>query len=215
MYTPVLYGLLIYLLYVLVPLIPALIIYKLFPNTKVGLAGPLGNLKMNASGAFAAYLIIVIMGHFIIKQNLSFVEEIKTMENKIEKLKRDLNEKWTISAPIEFYDSHGNKLSDGSNNDVGNILEIEVLPPYISYVRSNLVEFEVFSNKTLPAVSFSFPGFDSHLIELDSFKSTAKEENKILLKAIQFKKNLFEYNEESTASSLPSDSDIEGPPTEK
>jgi hypothetical protein len=55
----------LYLLYVLLPLIPAILIYRLFPDTKVAVSGPLAGLTMKASGAFAAYVIIVALGVFL------------------------------------------------------------------------------------------------------------------------------------------------------
>ncbi len=57
----------LYALYVLLPMIPAILIYRLFPDTKVGIKGPLGNLTMKASGAFAAYIIVVLLGFFLIQ----------------------------------------------------------------------------------------------------------------------------------------------------
>jgi hypothetical protein len=44
-----------YLLAVLCPLIPAILIYRLFPETKVSVPGPLAGLTLRAGGAFAAY----------------------------------------------------------------------------------------------------------------------------------------------------------------
>jgi hypothetical protein len=77
-YLPVLYGLLLYILYVVMPLIPSVIIYKMFPDTTVGATGLLGNLKINATGAFAAYIIIVVLGHFVIKRNLEFIDQLES-----------------------------------------------------------------------------------------------------------------------------------------
>ena len=48
-------------LWVLLPLIPAILIYWLFPDNKVAVTGPLAGLKVNASGAFAAYLIVFLV----------------------------------------------------------------------------------------------------------------------------------------------------------
>ena len=48
----------LYVIYFLVPLIPAILIYKIFPETSVVASGRFSNLKVNSSGAFAAYLVI-------------------------------------------------------------------------------------------------------------------------------------------------------------
>ena len=57
----------LYALYVLLPMIPAILIYRFFPDTKVGIKGPLGNLTISASGAFAAYIVTVALGFFLIQ----------------------------------------------------------------------------------------------------------------------------------------------------
>ena len=49
----------ILLLWVLMPLVPAILIYRLFPNTSVAVSGPLAGLTVRAGGAFAAYLIVL------------------------------------------------------------------------------------------------------------------------------------------------------------
>jgi hypothetical protein len=52
---------LLQVLWVLLPLIPAVLIYRLFPDTKVGVSGPLANLTVRASGAFAGYLVVFLI----------------------------------------------------------------------------------------------------------------------------------------------------------
>ena len=42
------------------PLLPAILIYRLFPNTQVAASGPLAGLTVKASGAFAAYLVVFV-----------------------------------------------------------------------------------------------------------------------------------------------------------
>jgi hypothetical protein len=47
-------------LWVLLPLIPAILIFKIFPDTTVTAKGPLKGLTFKAGGAFAGYLIIFL-----------------------------------------------------------------------------------------------------------------------------------------------------------
>jgi len=56
----------LYILYVLLPLVPAILIFKMFPETSVAVSGPLQNLKFNATGAFAAYVVTVVLGFFLV-----------------------------------------------------------------------------------------------------------------------------------------------------
>ena len=48
-------------LWVLLPLIPAVLIYWLFPGNAVAISGPLAGLTVKASGAFAGYLIVFVL----------------------------------------------------------------------------------------------------------------------------------------------------------
>jgi hypothetical protein len=49
--------------WVLLPLIPAVLIYRLFPDTSVAISGPLAGLTVRATGAFAGYLIVLAIIH--------------------------------------------------------------------------------------------------------------------------------------------------------
>src|SRR4051794_27614805 len=59
-----LFGL--YAAWVLLPLLPAVLIYRLFPSTAVAVSGPFANLTVRASGAFAAYLIVFAASVWIV-----------------------------------------------------------------------------------------------------------------------------------------------------
>jgi hypothetical protein len=63
----VLYSFGLYVLYVLLPIIPAVVIFKLFPDTKVAVSGPFQNLTIKATGAFGAYVATVALGFFLVK----------------------------------------------------------------------------------------------------------------------------------------------------
>src|SRR5271169_6544102 len=54
----ILAGSIPYLLWVLLPLMPAILIFKIFPNTTLIARGPLGGLTVKASGAMGAYLVV-------------------------------------------------------------------------------------------------------------------------------------------------------------
>jgi hypothetical protein len=56
-------SVLLYLLWICGPLIPAVLIYRLFPDTKVTAHGPLAGLTVRAGGAFAAYVIVFAIAY--------------------------------------------------------------------------------------------------------------------------------------------------------
>jgi hypothetical protein len=61
------YSFLLYALYVCLPLVPAIAIFRLFPDSKVAISGPLQNFTVNATGAFAAYVVTVALGFFLVQ----------------------------------------------------------------------------------------------------------------------------------------------------
>jgi len=55
-------------LFLLLPLIPAILIYKTFPKDRISIKGVLHAFTINASGGFAAYLICCIFLYFFVLQ---------------------------------------------------------------------------------------------------------------------------------------------------
>jgi hypothetical protein len=64
---PVLYSFGLFVLYVLLPMIPAVVLFWLFPDSKVAVSGPLQNLTVKATGAFGAYVITVALGFVLVR----------------------------------------------------------------------------------------------------------------------------------------------------
>lgn len=54
------WSIVLLILWVLLPLVPSVLIYKMFPDTKVAASGPFAGLTIAAGGAFAGYLIILL-----------------------------------------------------------------------------------------------------------------------------------------------------------
>jgi hypothetical protein len=64
------------ILLLLLPLVPSIIVYKISPKDKVGIGGVFHAFTINATGAFAAYLICLLVLYFFVLQG--FMEQIKT-----------------------------------------------------------------------------------------------------------------------------------------
>jgi hypothetical protein len=60
-HTPLIYYLIIVATLALLPLVPAWLTFKITPDQKLGLRGPLQGLTLNATGAFAAYLVVFLL----------------------------------------------------------------------------------------------------------------------------------------------------------
>jgi hypothetical protein len=161
--TAIFLNLLIYLVFVLVPLIPAIVIYKIFPETTVGASGLLGNLKVNATGAFAAYLVVVVAGTFIIVNIQKLATEYVTDSTT-----------WKVDSKVIFYDKSDNgwTVSDRITDDsVQRKLDVRSNPDY-SMKTLNSVVFMTYYKDRQTRVTYSYPGYVSQVKRLDedSFK---------------------------------------------
>ncbi|WP_280152113.1 hypothetical protein [Piscinibacter sp. XHJ-5] len=58
----------------LIPLIPAIAIYKLFPDTKVAVTGPLSGLTLRAGGAFGVYVVVFLLTSALPFQVIELIE---------------------------------------------------------------------------------------------------------------------------------------------
>src|SRR5260370_5320102 len=66
-----------HIIWVLLPLAPAVLIYWLFPNTPVTLSGPLSGLTVRTGAAFGAYLVVLLLTYGqlrTIHQSISMLE---------------------------------------------------------------------------------------------------------------------------------------------
>jgi len=80
--------------WVLLPLAPAILMFRLVPGNTITLTGPLANLTLNASGAIAAYFgVFVVIALFIgdIKQRAASAPR----------------QYWTVIGDIELLDANG------------------------------------------------------------------------------------------------------------
>lgn len=90
-------ALLLLTFYVLLPVIPATIIFKFFPDTQVMASGPLKGLTLKTSGAFSAYLIILLAGEPLVMKTYILITEMVPAT-------------WTVHAKVKLLDSDRNPL---------------------------------------------------------------------------------------------------------
>ncbi len=103
----------IYAVYVLLPIIPTVTIYKLFPDTAVSIGGLIKGLRLNAGGAFAAYIATVLLGTWIAESAVSVVTAYQRST-------------WTVGADVQLRDPAGQAINDRENLAQ---LTVELVPP--------------------------------------------------------------------------------------
>lgn len=147
----------LYSLYVLLPMIPAIVIYRLFPDTKVALSGPFANLTMKSTGAFAAYVVVVSLGFFLIKNTHTIIAGM-------------VQPMWTIKATLELQDTDGKRLDDQSP-----LQYLEVfLKPDLRIKEGNFIKLQVPStgvSKPEYLINFKLPQFGEKTIDTSQLKS--------------------------------------------
>jgi hypothetical protein len=90
----VLLSITVWALYVLLPLIPSIIIYKMFPETRVTAEGSISNWKIRAGGAFAAYLTVVLLGYTPFARTQGIIDGMSACT-------------WTIHGQVMLKDKDG------------------------------------------------------------------------------------------------------------
>jgi hypothetical protein len=95
----VFYYTLMYLLAILCPLVPAILIYRLFPNTTVSVGGPLAGLTLRAGGAFAAYVATFLLSMLIMVHYRDMLDSFVTPV-------------WTVTGKVDLIDENGQPVTD-------------------------------------------------------------------------------------------------------
>lgn len=163
METPILYSFLLYFLFITFPLIPAVLIYKIFPDSQVGATGVLGQLKINATGAFAAYLITSTMSFFVVQYAQGNITN-------------SFHQTWTVASKIHFVDKEGKPLQIDANKMTKQTI-ITVQPDAFLVKNSNLVKFLVTGKGKDIIINFSYSDdFTSQTFDLNSLEPSQIDE---------------------------------------
>jgi hypothetical protein len=147
---PVVWWFVLWGLYLLLPLVPTIVIYKLFPTTTVTVSGPLSNLTINATGAFAAYVVTVLLGTFIVLQITSELQRLPFG-------------RWVVEGQLIFKDAAGKPVEDlYQRQQLLRNLKVATMPPQYSIRTNGFVTVETtVDERRLPTLTYSIPEFGS------------------------------------------------------
>ncbi len=149
---------LILILVIALPLLPAILIYKTFPNTNIKASGTIGALTWNASGAFAAYMIVL---------SVIMLSPLKQLTSIIGGF---YSPTWTIEMEVRGYDNNSNPVR---------FRNIEVLlNPDIHRISEDTIILKIpgLKRSEWPIVQFNVPG-GTKKINLASLKKDEIEIN--------------------------------------
>lgn len=174
----ILYG-----LYLLLPMIPSVIIYKIFPDTKIAVSGPLQGLTIKATGAFAAYLICCLVGYPI----------VSGAKNAIS-LEQEGNYVWQVNAKVNLIKSDDKTpLTAEEAYQYLKRLSPAIKPSMITIDENYVSLFIPERMMQMASITFQIEGFQPKVIkkeELDKAKQNTSTDKTINLGEI----NLRQFN---------------------
>jgi hypothetical protein len=156
------------LVWVLLPLLPAVLIYWLFPNTTVTANGPFANLTVATSGAFAAFLIVLAgIGPFV----YSIRDGVLDQQKHDDKLKLMAGKQyWTVEVPVKLLDVEQKQITNAfaiQSHLNSNTLQVDTNP------RSNSVGSAKITLRIVtptpgefPMVIFKLANFETYALDL-------------------------------------------------
>ncbi|ROZ63401.1 hypothetical protein [Ramlibacter sp. WS9] len=150
-------SVLLYLLWVCGPLIPAVLIYRLFPDTKVSAQGPLSNLTIRAGGAFAAYIIVFLVAY-----------PLSVRQHAI--LGASLKPYWTLQAEVIASDEQGKPIMYSNFYNGMNV----TFAPEIQVVTGRQVTLKVPMTglgNGWPKITFQVPHYGGVTIDPAAYQS--------------------------------------------
>lgn len=142
-----------YLVCLFAPLVPATLIFKLFPDSKLTLSGPLQGLSVKSGGAFAAYLITFLIA-------LPMTSGISDLRNRL------LTPVWEVEAEIMIMDSNTKELE---LNEFADEIVATFRPKSYNIGTNKIYLYVPVSAGTsdFPAVLLEIPGFGGETFDLD------------------------------------------------
>jgi len=163
----VIFSFVLYIIYVLLPMIPAMVIYKLFPDTTITTSGTLSGWKVKTTGAFAGYIITVVLGYFLVQNTHHLIAQIN-------------NPYWEISAKVQLLNEDGSKYHiKRSNDNLIDTLEVMVAPK-LQRVNSGTVHLIIPGSKKnwdMTELKFEIPNYGYTQINLKEASKNAIIDN--------------------------------------
>jgi hypothetical protein len=168
--------LLTYVFVVLTPLVPAILTYKIVPKSRTGISGPLMGFTLRAGGAFAAYVVVLLMMNSMSTRMFDIVGGFAKPS-------------WTFYADIVAYDRTGKELT---SSDVLGAATL-VLKPEIHSLTSHALRVSIPGSgpDAWPQVTVHIPQWGAGELDLarlsndvviDNFRKTVRVTKPIVIR---------------------------------
>jgi hypothetical protein len=163
-----LYLLLLFSAWMLIPLVPAWITYLITPDQKLGLAGPFQGLTLKSTGAFAAYLALLVVSYkLVVAGGLSIIGAMATPSV------------WTFKADVVAINEAGQPVAIPESVQA---VDVAFKPDIHRLGKSKIVVRLPYHPDDWPFMTVTIPNFGGAEIDLnkmpgvdiDSFRKTVE-----------------------------------------
>jgi hypothetical protein len=145
----------------LIPIIPAIVIFKLFPSDKIKIKGTLSNFTINATGGFAAYVFTVVLGFYMLLRFPAIINDIMEKPQNVQ-----------FRAKMVFKSTDGNIIDAPSYEELRKLV-IKYEPDIHQNDRDSL-RLELPPGYTGNLI-VSLPGYETNVCFLNKNNSTSHE----------------------------------------
>lgn len=136
--------------WILLPLVPAVLIYLIFPNSQTTLGGPFSGLTLKSSGAFSAYFIVLLASYPV-------------WSGQSENLRVLMRPTWVIEGQVKVLDEQGKEIV--YSNVGASPLDISLEPKLVTTrgKRFRIVVPEI--DNEVPSILINYEGFGDYVLE--------------------------------------------------
>jgi hypothetical protein len=136
----------------LIPLVPAVLIYLLFPRTETDLGGPFSGLTLKSKGAFSAYFIVLLAS-------------LPLWKGQSDTLKSMMRPTWEVSGQVKVLDERGKEIK--YRNTGSQLLHVSLQPDLV-YTRGKNFSITVPEmNHKVPSILLNCEKFGDYSIDPD------------------------------------------------
>jgi hypothetical protein len=141
-----------------IPLIPAIAIYKLFPDTKVAVSGPLSGLSLRTGGAFGAYVVVFLLTSMLPYRVIALINS-------------DASRVWNVTfRQLDLVGANGKAIDD---QDLMKQVQIVLDPAAFNVAAGGGFAKVPETDGRLPTVVFVVPGRGSKDVNLQTERDKA------------------------------------------
>lgn len=137
--------------WILLPLVPAVLIYLIFPNTQTKLGGPFSGLTLKSSGAFSAYFIVLLASYPVWSRQS---QDMRTL----------MRPTWVVTGAVKVLNEQGREISyRGSNSK----LDLTLSPKLIDVTGNEFSIMVPEFDNNLPRIEINYKDFGGISIDPD------------------------------------------------